>query len=130
MKHIIFTLFIVLITITEINGQTSNGSASEIETFKGEWTIDLRPSPDAQGYYQKFKVTSVNEKSFTGSFYNSKIRNAQLNTQWRRLYFAFTTSDGTNDYYHSGYFADGKVYGISYCPGRKLTAPWTGTQTF
>ena len=84
--------------------------------LQGSWTIDLRPTPDSEAYYQVFEV----------SFYGSTLENGLMNTQWERVYFAFTTSDQSNTYYHSGYLLDGKLYGISYCPGREFTAPWTG----
>ena len=94
--------------------------------LQGSWTIDLRPTPDSEAYYQVFEVNSVEETSFKGSFYGSTLENGLMNTQWERVYFAFTTRDQSNTYYHSGYLLDGKLYGISYCPGREFTAPWTG----
>jgi hypothetical protein len=94
--------------------------------FTGEWTIDLRPAPDAEGYYQAFVVTAIEGNTFTGTFYGSPIENGFINPNWDRLYFAFTTHDQSNDYYHSGYLVNGTVSGISYCPNRAFAAPWTG----
>lgn len=94
----------------------------------GSWTIDLRPSPDAEGYYQVFEVNSIDGASFEGTFYGSTLEGGLFNTQWERLYFAFSTSDQSHTYYHSGYLLDGKLHGISYCPGREFTAPWTGVK--
>ena len=101
-------------------------NAQEKLTLQGTWTIDLRPSPDAEAYYQVFEVSSINGSSFEGSFYGSAVESALLNTQWEKLYFAFTTRDQNHAYHHSGYMLDGQLYGISYCPGREFTAPWTG----
>lgn len=95
----------------------------------GSWTIDLRPSPEAEGYFQEFVVTEIADANFQGSFYGSPLENSLLNRQWGdKLYFAFTTRDQTYAYYHSGYLLDGKLHGISYCPGREFTAPWTGVK--
>ncbi|WP_422107950.1 hypothetical protein [Winogradskyella sp.] len=110
------TTFLALICL---NPDTNND-------LSGKWTIDLRPTPDADGYYQTFEITDVDDKTFKGTFYGSSIENAQLNRNWEKLFFAFTTKDSTNTYYHSGYMLNGKIYGISYCPNRELTAPWTG----
>lgn len=96
------------------------------EDLIGDWTVDLRPSPDSEGYYQPFNVESVAGNTFIGSFYGSQIENAFFNKNWDRLYFAFTTKDQSNTYYHSGYLSNGEVSGISYCPTREFTAPWTG----
>ncbi len=101
---------------------------SPSDQLLGEWTIDLRPTPSAEGYYQNFVVKVVDGNTFTGIFYGSEIQNGLLNRNWDRLYFAFTTSDASNDYYHSGYLENGALQGISYCPNRAFTAPWTGVK--
>ena len=100
--------------------------SAQLSDLEGEWVIDLRPSPEAEGYYQPFKIISIEENRFTGTFYGSPIENALLNKNWEKIYFAFSTRDQDHAYYHSGYLMDGKLYGISYCPGRNFTAPWTG----
>ena len=94
----------------------------------GEWVIDLRPTPDAEGYYQPFVITAINENRIEGTFYGSSIENGLINVYWEKLYFAFSTKDQNHSYYHSGYLKEGNLYGISYCPGRQFTAPWTGTR--
>ncbi|MDX1315565.1 MAG: hypothetical protein R3356_08690, partial [Eudoraea sp.] len=94
----------------------------------GSWEIDLRPSPDADPYIQQFQVTGVTGNTFQGFFYGSPLEEAKLNRNWDRLYFAFTTRDQNHAYYHSGYLLDGKLYGLSYCPGREFIQPWTGVK--
>ena len=110
-----------------LNNCLENASAARNpNSIIGNWEIDLRPLPDADPYVQKFQVTAVVGNNFQGYFYGSPVRNGRLNRNWDRLYFAFTTSDQTHDYYHSGYLLNGKLYGISHCPGRELLQPWTG----
>lgn len=111
----------MMVTFTSLEAQSS-------DILIGEWTIDLRPEPTAEGYYQPFQVAEIEGNTFTGTFYGSAIENGLLNRNWDLLYFAFTTSDASSDYYHSGYLEDGKMYGISYCPNRAFTAPWTGVK--
>lgn len=105
-------------------------NTTEIKTtaLVATWTIDLRPTPSAPEYYQSFTVAELTGNTFTGTFYGSAIENGYLNANWDRLYFAFTTQDQNHAYYHSGYLENGKLYGISYCPGRNFTAPWYGTK--
>ena len=55
-----------------------------------------------------------------------KIENGLLNANWNELYFAFTTKDQNNTYFHSGRIENNKMYGLSYAPKRSLAAPWTG----
>lgn len=96
------------------------------QSLVGEWLIDLRPTPDAEPYFQVFAVEQVNDNTLTGSFYSSPIADGFVNANWSVLYFAFTTEDGTHSYYHSGKLVEGKLQGTTYCPGRALIAQWTG----
>jgi hypothetical protein len=98
------------------------------ELLIGEWIIDLRPTPESDGYFQSFVVESIEKNTFKGFFYGSQLEDSQLNKNWKKLYFAFTTRDQTNAYYHSGYLLNGKLFGITYCPNRKFAAPWTGVK--
>ncbi len=124
-------LFLFLLWLTALGSQVQaqtaeNDTEQQIAQLKGEWKIDLRPTPTAEAYYQTFIVSKVNGNRFKGTFYGSKIKEGLINQNWDQLYFAFSTSDGSNEYYHSGYLKDGKLIGISYCPGREFTAPWSG----
>lgn len=105
---------------------THNKNEVEPNDIAGTWKIDLRPTPASEPYYQMFVVKSIKKNTFKGTFYGSSIKDGFINTQWKRTYFAFSTSDNTHTYYHSGYFLEGKVYAISYCPTRSLTSPWRG----
>lgn len=96
------------------------------QEFLGNWVLDLRPAPDAEGYFQPFNVTAMEENTFEGTFYGSPIEVGLLNRNWDRLYFAFRTRDQSNEYYHSGYLLNGVVTGTTYCPNRSFTTPWTG----
>ena len=125
MKNIILVLIAFTIN-TQISFAQTNDNANS-DNFVGQWKIDLRPTPSSEGYYQYFVVTKIDGNSFEGTFYGSPIKNGLINSNWDRFYFAFSTSDNTYDYFHSGYVLDGKIYGISYCPGREFTAPWNGT---
>jgi len=118
----------MMVTFATLQAQDSVSDIPLSDPLMGEWTIDLRPAPDAEGYYQKFEVTAIDGNTFAGTFYGSPIENGLLNRNWDRLYFAFSTSDTSNNYYHSGYLEDGTLHGISYCPKRAFTAPWTGVK--
>ena len=121
----IITVFFLVFSLI---GFSQSENPDRLNELIGNWTIDLRPSPDAEGYFQNFEITAINERVIEGTFYGSPISNGLINTSWDRLYFAFSTSDGTHNYYHSGYLENGRVYGISYCPGREFTAPWNGVK--
>lgn len=127
MKNILSFALLVLFIPFGICAQEKNTDVVKpADTLIGEWNIDLRPTPEADGYFQSFMVEIIEENTLEGTFYGSKLENAILNTNWDKLYFAFTTRDQSNEYYHSGYLLNGKLFGITYCPGREFAAPWTG----
>ncbi len=128
MKKQFILALLISMSITMIKAQEADTAMSPADPLVGEWSIDLRPTPDAEGYYQKFEVTAIDGNTFTGTFYGSSIENGLINRNWDKLYLAFTTSDASNDYYHSGYLENGTLEGITYCPNRTFAAPWTGVK--
>ena len=123
-----FTILFLFLSSIMTAQEERQTDISGKEALIGEWVIDLRPTPQAEGYFQPFIVESIEGNTIHGTFYGSNLENSLLNDNWEKLYFAFTTNDSANEYYHSGYLLDGKLFGITYCPNRKFTAPWTGSK--
>jgi len=98
------------------------------DKIKGTWLIDLRPSPNSEIYLKNFIITPAEGKEFSGEFYGTEFSTGIFNTDWENVYFAFTTKDKTNTYFHSGYISGNRIYGVSYSEGRKFTSHWTGTK--
>lgn len=91
----------------------------------GTWKVDLRPTPDADPYYQEFVVSGIDSATFTGTFYGTPIENARLNTDWGRVRFAFTTADGSGAYHTTGVLAGDEIRGTTHSLGREFLAVWT-----
>lgn len=106
--------------------QENSSITLNLDQVKGTWQLDLRPDPNSEPYLKDFILTPTKDKEFEGEFYGSKFTGGYLNTDWENIYFAFTTGDKDNIYYHSGYITNNKIYGISYSEGRKFTSHWTG----
>lgn len=115
-------------TIPLLPKQESNSLISNLDKVKGTWLLDLRPDPNSDPYLKDFIITPTTGKEFEGEFYGTKFTGGYFNTDWENVYFAFTTGDKDNVYYHSGYIIDDKIFGISYSEGRKFTSHWTGTK--
>lgn len=126
MKTSLIISILLVIIHFNVNAQEEITSDSKINALQGEWVIDLRPTPQSEGYFQPFVIESIDGNTFKGTFYGSELEKTLLNDSWEKLYFAFTTRDSSNEYYHSGYLLNGTLYGITYCPNRNFTAPWTG----
>jgi CubicO group peptidase (beta-lactamase class C family) len=113
-------------TIPLIKKQENIKNTLNLDKVKGTWLLDLRPDPNSEPYLKDFILTPTKGKEFEGEFYGTKFSGGYFNTDWENLYFAFTTGDKDNVYYHSGYIIDNKIFGISYSEGRKFTSHWTG----
>ncbi|MDN3677258.1 serine hydrolase domain-containing protein [Flavobacterium paronense] len=113
-------------TIPILKKQENSSNALNLDKVKGTWLLDLRPDPNSEPYLKDFILTPTKGKEFEGEFYGTKFTGGYFNTDWENLYFAFTTGDKDNVYYHSGYIIDDKIFGISYSEGRKFTSHWTG----
>lgn len=113
-------------TTPSVKKLENKSNALNLDQVKGTWQLDLRPDPNSEPYLKDFILTPTKDKEFEGEFYGSKFTGGYLNTDWENIYFAFTTGDKDNIYYHSGYITNNKIYGISYSEGRKFTSHWTG----
>ncbi|MEO1280009.1 MAG: hypothetical protein AAFV77_13700 [Planctomycetota bacterium] len=102
---------------------------SPAESLVGRWQVDLRPTPDSGPSYQEFVVESVEGKTFTGTFYDSPISEARLNTDWGAVHFSFISMDGSGAYLHAGVLRDGRLEGTSNATGRGFLSVWTGERS-
>ncbi|MCB9876682.1 MAG: hypothetical protein H6835_03680 [Planctomycetes bacterium] len=50
----------------------------------GTWRVDLRPTPDADPYFQEFVVDDVAD-GLRGSFYGTAIADGRINGDWGAL---------------------------------------------
>jgi len=123
MKNV-FAAAILICSLISIRANGQN--KAPVDSIIGTWVIDLRPTPESEPYLKDFKFTRVDGKKFDGEFYGYPFTGGFLNTDWGKVYFAFTTQDQSGTYYHSGYIERNKVYGITLNEGRGFVLPWKG----
>lgn len=109
--------------------ETAVAASEASDLLAGNWQVDLRPSPDAEPYYQELAIKVSKSGRLSGRFYGSKFKKGLLNDAWPQLYFAFQTRDKNNTYFHSGYLDGDRLHGQTYCPERSFIAPWTATRS-
>ena len=131
----ILSAIILVLCCTQSFAQTAavgnNTPATEeqmVQSLIGTWVIDLRPSPNAEAYLKDFTIKSFEAKTLKGIFYDTPFANGRIHTAWGKLYFAFTTADGSGTYFHSVSLENGKLSGISFSENRQFVMPWTGTR--
>ena len=104
-------------------------SAIDAAALVGIWTVDLRPTPDAEPYFQELVVTSVDGARFEGRFYGTAVTQARINTTWGKLRIAFVTADGSGEYHHSAVLEGDKLEGLTNSTGREFLAYWSAVRS-
>ncbi len=122
----LFTILALLLSLCTL-AQTKK--KAEIDRIIGTFIIDLRPTPESEPYLKEFKFTKIEGKKFDGEFYGYPFSGGLFNTDWDKIYFAFTTADQSGTYYHSGYVEGNKVFGITLNEARGFVLPWKGERT-
>lgn len=124
MRKLTGLLFVfALISCTTITAP--NIAAPDSTKLIGTWQVDLRSTPDAEEYFQEFVVTSIDGKTFQGSFYGSPISQGRINTDWSAVRIAFVTEDGSGPYNHSAVLENGKLEGLTNSTGRDFLSYWS-----
>lgn len=124
MKQLLTSIFLVM--AFSAAAQKISAPKPVADSALGIWIIDLRPTPESEPYLKEFKFTKIEGKNFDGEFYGYPFGGGFLNVDWDKIYFAFTTSDQSSTYFHSGYIEGDKVYGITLNESRKFVLPWRG----
>ena len=130
MKQFITAFFLLASSVVVAQVQKENPTSNKpvADSVLGTWVIDLSPTPDSEPYLKDFKFTKIEGRQFDGEFYGYPFQGGFLNTDWEKIYFAFTTADQSGTYFHSGYLEGDKVFGITLNENRKFILPWKGTR--
>ncbi|MCA9296603.1 MAG: hypothetical protein KC983_08795, partial [Phycisphaerales bacterium] len=97
---------------------------TETSPLIGTWQVDLRPTPDAEPYYQQLVVGATEEGLLAGTFYGAPFRHAHLNDDWNETYFSFVTNDGSGEYHTTCVLRGGRLEGTTHSIGREFLLPW------
>lgn len=116
----------IVLSICLFSLQAKSQTKPVADSVLGTWIIDLRPTPESAPYLKEFKFTRIDGKKFDGEFYGYPFSGGFLNTDWDKVYFAFTTQDQSGTYYHSGFVEGNKVTGITLNENREFVLPWKG----
>ena len=100
-----------------------------MQSFSGEWSVDLRPSFADPAYDQPMTLIVSREGEVTGTFYGSDIAEGRAGTGQERVCAAWRTFDNSGPYQHSGCLEGDIIVGQSWSEGRDFVLPWTATRT-
>jgi len=94
----------------------------------GSWKVDLRAKPGDPAYFQQFVVSSIQGKTFSGTFYGAPVEQARINIDWGAVRIAFVTSDPSGPYNHSATLVGGRLEGLTNSTGRDFLSYWSATR--
>jgi len=95
-------------------------------TLVGTWKVDLRPTPAAPPYFQRFVVHQVHaDLRFEGSFYGAPVSEGRINADWGTLRIAFVTADASGAYHHSAVLQGARLEGLTNSTGRGFLSYWS-----
>ena len=119
---------ILAILIAGCAASTREQKPVNAQELVGTWKVDLRPVPTAPDYFQQFVVSSVQGKTFTGTFYGTPIEQARINTDWGAVRIAFVTADQSGPYNHSATLVGNRLEGLTNSTGRNFLSYWSATK--
>jgi hypothetical protein len=118
-------LFLALLCGTLV----ASAQSIDPQILVGSWKIDLRPTPDAEPYYQHLVIDQVGDGTFSGTFYyDSEITSANINVDWNDLVIAFVTADNSGFYNTTARYEDGILKGTTHSIGRNFLSVWTAVK--
>lgn len=94
----------------------------------GAWTVDLSIGGDGS-YTQPMALTLADDRTVTGSFYNSVIEEGRWGENGGRLCVSFRTTDGVGPYHTAACLDGERVVGQTWAEHREFLLPWTAVRT-
>ncbi len=106
----------------------SDVGPADAQALVGTWKVDLRSKPGDPEYFQQFVVSSVQGKTFTGTFYGTPVEQARINADWGAVRIGFVTSDQSGPYNHSATLISGRLEGLTNSTGRNFLSYWSAAK--
>ena len=118
---------LVALSLTACASTSRVAATPDASELVGAWAVDLRPTPDAEPYVQRFEITAVSGRRFEGTFYGAPISQGFVNTDWGTVRLGFITADGSGPYAHAAEYdpATGALRGTTISSGREFLSVWT-----
>ncbi len=119
-------VFVSALAALPVEGQEP--SPPSTEALAGTWTVDLRPTPDSEPYFQEFTLEWGDEGP-VGTFYGTSIEEVRTNTAWGVIWIAFVTRDGSGAYHTTAKLVGDRLEGTTHSLGRGFLSPWTAVRS-
>lgn len=104
-------------------------AAQDRSALEGDWTVDLRATPQAPAYLRPMTLTITADGALDGTFYERPIDLGRAGSTNGRPCFAFRTQDGSGAYQTSGCLFGEHIEGQTWSEGRRFILNWKATRT-
>ena len=128
MHRFALAIFLILAGLAAPRAEGQEVAALEPQTLAGTWTVDLRPTPDSEPYFQEFTLEWGDEGP-VGTFYGTSIEEVRTNTAWGVIWIAFVTRDGSGAYHTTAKLVGDRLEGTTHSLGRGFLSPWTAVRS-
>lgn len=98
--------------------------AQQNTQLTGEWTVDLRPTPESPAYLKPMMLAVAADGTLTGAFYEHPIDLGRAGATNGRPCFAFRTQDASGPYQTSGCLVGDRIEGQTWSEGRRFVLTW------
>ena len=102
--------------------------AQEKAGLAGNWTVDLRSTPEAPAYLKPMTLTIAADGTLSGTFYEHAIDVGRAGATNGRPCFAFRTQDAAGPYQTSGCLTGDLIKGQTWSEGRRFVLTWTAVR--
>lgn len=120
--------FILAVLAMSIGATALPAAAQDQSGLAGNWTVDLRPKPDAAAYLKPMTLAIAADGTLTGEFYEYPIDLGKAGATNGRPCFAFRTHDQSGPYHTSGCLIGDHIEGQTWSEGRHFLLTWTATR--
>ncbi|KTT69458.1 hypothetical protein [Sphingomonas endophytica] len=103
--------------------------AQQRNELAGEWTVDLRPTPQAPAYHKPMTIAVAADGTLTGAFYEHPIDLGRAGATNGRPCFSFRTQDASGPYQTSSCLVGDHIEGQTWSEGRRFVLTWQATRT-
>ena len=116
-----------LMVISALSGCASAAAQDAPPRLDGAWIVDLSTDPN-EPYTQPMQLTLNEDRTVSGSFYQSEIEAGRWRTDRGRTCVSFRTTDGVGPYHTAACLADDRVEGQTWAEHRNFLFVWNAVR--
>jgi hypothetical protein len=119
--------FVALIVIAALGACATAAAQDASPSLDGAWVVDLSTDPNTP-YTQPMQLTLNEDRTVSGSFYQSEIEAGRWRTDRGRTCVSFRTTDGVGPYHTAACLVGDRVEGQTWAEHRNFLFVWNAAR--